>query len=88
MYSNEYDVMKLLCSSVINNPLQLLSLMLSVESVRYGNFRRFRISLHTMDRPDKRKPLTSELKGSLVTLHKHGFSIDEIANEVDCHVSN
>lgn len=48
---------------------------------------RFRIILHTMDRPDKRKPLTPEIKGSLITLYRLGLSIGQIAEELDCHVS-
>lgn len=45
------------------------------------------ISLSTMERLDKRKPLTKELKGSLITLFRLGFTITQIAQELDCHVS-
>lgn len=41
-----------------------------------------------MDRPDKRKPLTRELKGSLITLYKCGYSFSQIAKEIGCHVSD
>lgn len=40
-----------------------------------------------MDRPDKRKPLTPELKGSLITLYNCGYSFSQIANKIGCHVS-
>lgn len=46
------------------------------------------VCLHAMDRPDKRKPLTPELKGSLITFYKLGFSFAEIAQELDIHVSH
>lgn len=39
-----------------------------------------------MDRPDRRKPLTRELKGSLITLYNCGYSFSQIANRIGCHV--
>lgn len=50
------------------------------------NLDQIRISFHTMERTDKRKPLTPELKGSLITFYKLGYSVARIAAEVDCHV--
>lgn len=67
---------------IINYPWQWVSTAIFRRIVN-----EFRFSLHTMDRPDKRKPLTPEIKGSLVTLYKFGFSIDQIARELGCHVS-
>lgn len=40
-----------------------------------------------MYRADKRKPLTPELKGSLITLYNFGFSYNQIAERIDCNVS-
>lgn len=41
-----------------------------------------------MERQDKRKPLTSEMKGSLITLYKTGHSLSQIADKLGCHVSD
>lgn len=45
------------------------------------------VCIHAMERPDKNKPLTPELKGSLITLYNIGFSYAEIAEQLDIHVS-
>lgn len=78
---------------VINNPLQCRFYGENVYIcwVFQCPVRRYWISLHisfAMDRPDKRKPLTPELKGSLITLHRLGFSLADIAQDLDIHVSH
>lgn len=40
-----------------------------------------------MYRQDKRKPLTPELRGRLITLYEFGYSIPQIAVEIHCNVS-
>lgn len=41
-----------------------------------------------MERVDRKKPLTSEMKGSLITLYERGLSYQEIANQLNVHVSS
>lgn len=40
-----------------------------------------------MERADRNKPLTPEMKGRLITLYENGLSYQQIAGRLDVHVS-
>lgn len=48
----------------------------------------YMIHFEKMERIDQRKPLTQEMKGSLITLYQAGHSYAEISERLRIHVSN
>lgn len=67
---------------MINIPLICFGHVLTLSEHRV-----IKSDLVEMFRPDKRKPLTPELKGSLITLYNFGYSVPQIAERIDCNVS-
>lgn len=50
-------------------------------------FEFMRIQFGKMERMNRQKPLTAEMKGSLITLYQNGNSYQEIAQRLNIHVS-